>query len=119
MAGEGMTLPWIAVDRCVRSVFDRYFNLRLRSLGNELILLGQMHQNRRMKPIELSQIFLSVGTVIPDRSVDAVVTYCRQEDHQRAHAITEQANLAVAFPQIANGVDSVLDVLYAGSSVIS
>jgi hypothetical protein len=28
-----------------------------------------------MKPIDLSQIFLSIGAVIPDRGVDAVVAH--------------------------------------------
>ena len=35
----------------------------------------------RMKPINLSQIFLSIGAVIPDRGVDAVVAHGCHEDH--------------------------------------
>jgi hypothetical protein len=61
MAGEGMTLTRIAVDRCVRFLSKCRFNRRLCSLGNELILLGQMHEKGRMKPVDLSQIFLSNG----------------------------------------------------------
>src|SRR3984885_8139832 len=72
-----------------------------------------------MKPIDLSQIFLGIGAVIPDRGVDAVVADGCHEDHQRAEAIAEQRNLAVAFREIAYCVDSVFDVLYAGISVIS
>ncbi len=68
-----MTLPWVAVHRRIWLLSKCCFNLRLCSLGNELILLGQMHENGRMKPIDLSQIFLSIGAVIPDRGVDAVV----------------------------------------------
>src|SRR5271168_2599085 len=72
-----------------------------------------------MKPIDLSQIFLSIGAVIPDRGVDAVVTHGCHEDHQRAEAIAVQGNLAVAFREVAYSVDGVLDVLYAGISVVS
>src|ERR1700679_2419474 len=72
MAGEGMTLPRIAVDRRIRFPSKCGFDLSLRSLGNKLVLLGQMHQKGRMKPIDLSQIFFSIAAVIPDRGVDAV-----------------------------------------------
>src|SRR5580658_917173 len=78
-----------------------------------------MYENGRMKPIDLSQIFLSIGAVIPDRGVDAVVTHGCHEDHQRGEAIAEQGNLAVAFRETAYCVDGVLDVLDAGVSVIS
>ena len=56
MAGKGMTLPRIAVHRRVWFHSDCRFNLRLRGFGNELILLGQVHENGRVKPIYLSQI---------------------------------------------------------------
>ncbi len=114
-----MTLPRVAVHRRIWLPGKRCFNLRLCNLGNELILLGQMHEKGRMKPIDLSQIFLSISAVIPDRDVDAVVAHGCDEDHQRAEAIAEQGNLAVAFREIAYCVDSVLDVLDAGISVIS
>src|SRR5579871_5018701 len=119
MTREGMTLARIAVDRCVRFLSKCRFNLRLCSFGDELILLGQMHEKGRMKPIDLSQVFLSIGAVIPDRGVDAVVAHGCHEYHQRAEAIAEQGNLAVAFREIAYCVDGVLDVLYPGISVIS
>ena len=66
-----MTLTRIAVDHCVRFLSKCRFNLRLCGLGNELILLGYMHEKGRMKPIDLSQIFLSIGAVIPDRGVES------------------------------------------------
>src|SRR5271163_1686349 len=72
-----------------------------------------------MKPIDLSEIFLSIGAVIPDRGVDAVVAYGRHEDHQRTQAIAEQGNLAVAFRETACCVNRVLYVPYARISVIS
>src|SRR6266478_5614046 len=119
MAREGVTLTRIAVDRCVRFLSKCRFNLRLCSLGNELILLGYMHEKGRMKPINFSEIFLSIGAVIPDRGVDAVVAHGSHEDHQRAEAIAEQGNLTVAFRETAYCLDGVLDVLYARVSFIS
>src|SRR5580698_4862925 len=65
MTGECMTLPRIAVHRRIRLLSKRRPNHRLRSFGDELILLGQMHENGRMKPIDLSQIFIGIGAVIP------------------------------------------------------
>src|SRR5271167_2404310 len=78
-----------------------------------------MHENGRMKPIDLSEIFLSISSVIPDRGVDAVVAHSCHEDHQRAEAIAEQRNLAVAFRETAYCIDGVFDVSDAGISVIS
>ena len=71
MAGECVTLPRVAVHRRIWFLSECRSNRRLCSLGNELILLGQMHENGRMKPIDLSQVFLGIGAVIPDRGVDA------------------------------------------------
>ena len=64
-----MTLTWIAVDGRVLFLSERRHNLSLCSLGNELILLGQMHEKGHIKPIDLSQIFLSIAAVIPDRGI--------------------------------------------------
>src|SRR5271154_4961823 len=72
MPGEGMILAWIAVNCRVWFPGQCRFNRSLCSLGNKLILLGQMHEKRRMKPIDLSQIFVGVAAVIGDGSVDAV-----------------------------------------------
>jgi hypothetical protein len=44
MAGEGMTLPRVAVHRRIWFLRKCRFNLRLCSLGNEFILLGLMHE---------------------------------------------------------------------------
>src|SRR5580658_713391 len=113
-----MILTRIAVDRRVWFLGKCRFNFSLRSLGNELILLGQMHQKGRIKPIDLSQIFFSIAAVISHCGVDAVVAYGCQEDHQRAEAITEDGNPAVALWEVAYCVDGVLDVLGARVSVI-
>src|SRR5258708_15592022 len=119
MTREGMTLTRIAVDRRVWFLCKCRFNLRLCSLGNELILLGYMHEKGRMKPIDLSQILLSIGAVIPDRSIDAVVADGCHENHQRAEAIASQGNLGFAFRDISDCVDGVLAGLYSGLSVFT
>src|SRR6202045_2822863 len=119
MPREGMILARIAVDRRVWFLSECRFDLSLRSLGNELILLGYMHEKGRMKPIDLSQIFLSIGAVIPDRGVDAVIAHGCHEDHQRAEAIAKQGNLTVAFWETACCVNRVLYVPYARISVVS
>src|SRR6266852_2303580 len=54
MPREGMILTRIAVDCRVRFFGKRRFDLSLRRLGDELVFLGQMHQQGRMKPIDLS-----------------------------------------------------------------
>src|SRR5467141_623503 len=95
MPSEGMMLTRIAVDCRVWFLGKYGLDLSLRRLGNELVLLGQMHQQRRIKPVDLTQIFLSVTTVISDRSIDAVAHGC-QESHQRAEAIAKDGNLAGA-----------------------
>src|SRR5260370_7530203 len=92
MSSKGVMLTRIAADRRVRFFGKCRFDLSLRSLRDELVFLGQMHQHGRMKPLDLSQIFLSVTAVISDRSVDAVAHGC-QKDHQRAEAIAEDSNL--------------------------
>src|SRR5580658_4666734 len=78
-----------------------------------------MHENGRMKPIDLSQIFVSIGAVIPDRGVDAVVAHSCHEDHQCSETIAEQGSLAVAFRETAYCIDGVFNVPDASISVIS
>src|ERR1700722_14730547 len=119
MAGESMTLPRIAGHRGIWLLSKCRPNRRLCSFGDELVLLGQMHENGRMKPIDLSQVFVSVGAVIPDRGVDTVFAHSCHEDHQCSEAIAEQSNFAVTFREIANFIDGVLDVRDPGISVIS
>src|SRR5437879_13144665 len=118
MPGEGVMLTRIAVDRCVWFFGKRRLDLSLRSLGNELVFLGQMHQHGRMKPIDLSKIFLSVTAVISDTSVDAVA-HGSQKENKRPEAISEDSNLSGAPRSIRVAVDSVLSVRRPTVSVIS
>src|SRR5438067_543076 len=78
---EGVMLTRIAIDCRVWFAGKCLLDLSLRRLGNELVLLGQVHQQRRIKTVDLAQIFLSVTAVISDRGVDAVAR-SRQEGHQ-------------------------------------
>src|SRR5580693_8383614 len=119
MAGESMTLPRVAVHRHIWPLSKCLPNRRLCSLGDELVLFGQMRENGCTKPIDLSQVFVSISAVIPDRGIDAVVPHSCHEDHERSKAIAEQGNLAVALRETAYGTDRFFDVLYAGISVIS
>src|SRR5271156_3827952 len=64
-------------------------------------------------------MFFSIAAVISDRCVDAVAAHGCQENHQRAEAIAEDANPAVALREVAYCVDGVLHVLGARVSVIS
>src|SRR5271155_2594468 len=100
MPREGMTLTRIAVDRRVWFLSKCRLALSLRSLRNELVFFGQMHEKGRIKPIDLSQIFLSISAVISDPGVDAVAAHGCQEDHQRAQAIAEEGDLAVALREL-------------------
>ena len=112
-----MILTRIAVDYRAWCLSKCCLDLSLRSLGNELVLLGQVHQQRRMKPVDFAQIFLSVTAVISDRSVNAIARGC-QKGHQGAKAVAEDGNLAGAPRKLGYGVDSVLNVSDAGISVI-
>ena len=110
-------LTWIAVDYRVWFAGKCRLDLSLRWLENKLVLLGEMHQQRRIKPVDLSQIFLSVTAVIDDRSVDAIARG-RQEGHQPAEAIAEDGNPAGAPRQLGHNVGGVLNVPSAGVAVI-
>jgi hypothetical protein len=115
--GEGVILTRIAIDGRVRFAGERRFDFSLRRLGNELVLFGQMHQQRSMKAVDLAQIFLGVAAVIRDRRVDAVARG-RQERHQSAEAKAKDSDLAGALGQFGRNVGGVLDVPGAGVPVI-
>jgi hypothetical protein len=46
---------------------QRRFDLRLRSLGNKLVFLAEMHEERHMELAGFAQILLSVPAVVPVR----------------------------------------------------
>src|ERR1700735_755246 len=95
MSSKGVTLPRIAVDRRVWFAGKFCLDRGLRRLGNELVLLSQMHKQRRTKFIDLAKIFLCVTAVIGDRGIDAAA-HGRQERHQGAETVALDANLARA-----------------------
>ena len=77
MPRESMPLTRVAINHSVRLPRERGLNLRLRGPGNKLIFLSQMHQNGRAKPIDLSQVFFGIATVISDRGVDTRSSFAR------------------------------------------
>ena len=85
MTGEGMTLTRIAVDRIVGFGGKCCLDLSLRSLGNELVLLSQMHKQGRTQIVDLGQILFSVSAVISDSGIE-VAAHGRHERHQGAEA---------------------------------
>src|SRR5271167_3620652 len=119
MPREGMILTRIAVDCRARFFSKCRFDVSLRSLGNELVLFGQMHQKGCVKPAHLSQIFVSVPAVIRDSAIYTLVARGSQEDHQCAETITQKGNFAIALLEVAYCADRVLYVLCARIPVIS
>ena len=111
-----MILTGITVDCRISFARERGFDLGLRRFGNELVLLSEMHQQGRVQAVDLVEIFFGIAAVISDGGVDGVARG-RQEGHQRAEAITQNSDFAVAFGQIGHNVGGVLNVLDAGVSV--
>jgi hypothetical protein len=112
-----VTLTWVAVHRRIGFPSECRLDLGLPGLGNELILLGQMHQLGRTETVDLAEILLCVTTVVGDRSVNAAA-HGRQESHQRSEAVAKYGNLAGALGYLRDGVGGVLDVPNTGISVI-
>src|SRR6266576_3492374 len=118
MPSEGVMLTRIAIDCRVWFAGKCLLDLSLRRLGNELVLLGQVHQQRRIKTVDLAQIFLSVTAVISDRGVDAVARSC-QEGQQATETKAHDGNLTTAVRELGHRVGGILNVSGAGVPVIS
>ena len=110
-------LTRIAVNRRIWFTGECRLDRSLRRLGNELVLLSQMHQQRRIKSVDLVEIFLSVTTVIYDRRIDTIARG-RQESHRSAEAIAKDGNPADTLRQLGHDISGVLNVLGAGVSII-
>ena len=100
-------LARIAVDRRVWFAGKCRLDLSLRSLGNELVFLGQMHQERRIQPIDFPHIFLSVTAVIDDRSVGAIAALPSKKVISPTEAIAENTHFAGAFRQLGYDVGGI------------
>src|ERR1700691_1908828 len=61
MTREGMILTLIAVDRCIRFLSECRFNLRLCSLGNELILFGTLWRYYGKPALERARVTKQVS----------------------------------------------------------
>src|SRR5260370_29675541 len=103
MPSEGVMLPRIAVDRRVWLAGKGRLDLSLRCLGNELVLLSQMHKQGRTKMVDLAQVLFGVSAVISDGGID-VAAYSRQERHQGAEAVALDGNLTRPLRQFGHAV---------------
>ena len=82
MPSEGVALTGIAVDRRIGLAGKSRLDLSLRRLGNELVLLSQMHKQGRTKIVDLFQVLFGVSAVIGDgfqraSKVDLYARPCR------------------------------------------
>src|SRR5271170_7831571 len=118
MPREGVILTRIAVDHRVWFTGKCRPNLSLRWLGNELVLLGQVHQQRRIKPVDLGQIFFRITAMISNHSVDFVAGG-RDKYHQPAKTISEQGDLSCRPCQLNSGADRVHDIFHARLAIPS
>src|SRR5260370_31803937 len=91
MPSEGVVLTRIAVDRRVWLAGKRRLDLSLRRLGNKLVLLGQMHEQRRVKPVDLPPLLLSVTPLIDDPSVHGAAR-ARHDGPQPTQAIAAHSH---------------------------
>src|SRR5713226_4410985 len=117
MPSEGVMLPRIAVDRRVWLAGKGRLDLSLRRLGNELVLLSQMHKQGRTKIVDLAQVLFGVTAVISDGSID-VAAHGRQERHQGTETIALDGNLARAIRQFGHGVQRVLNISDTSITII-
>ncbi len=112
-----MTLPWIAVDRRVWLAGKRRLDLGLRYLGNELVLLSQMHQQGRSKIVDLAQVLFGVSAMIGDGGID-VAAHGRHECHQGAEAVALDGKLARALRQFGDSFQGVMNISDASVTII-
>src|SRR5580704_6266733 len=117
MPSEVMTLPRIAVDRRVCFASKYRLDLSLRCLGNELVLLSQMHKEGRTKIVDLAQVLFGVSAVISDGGID-VAAHGRQERHQGAEAVALDGNLARALRDFGHSIQGVADISDASVTII-
>ena len=117
MPGKGVTLARIAVDYRVWFVGKSRLDLGLGRLGNELVLLAEMHQERRTKIVDLTQVFFGVSAVISDGGVD-VAAHGRQERHQGAEAIALDGELSRTVRQPGHNVQGVPDISDTGVAIV-
>src|SRR5579872_379077 len=118
MPSEGVTLARIAVDCRIWVACERLLDMGLRRLGNELVLLSQMHEQGRTKIVDLAQVLFGVTAVIGDGGID-VAAHGRQERHQGAEAVALDGNLARALRQFGHSVQGVLDISDASVTIVS
>src|SRR5580693_561218 len=102
--GEGVTLTRIAVNGRVRFSCQRRFDLSLRRLRDEFVLLAEVRQQGGVQPANLAEVFLRVAPVISDSGVDLVAGGC-DKGHQCTEAVPLQGNLSSRLWQLNSSAD--------------
>src|SRR5271170_6283499 len=118
MPGEGVTLPWIAVDRRFCFAGKCCLDLSLCCSGDKLVLLPQMHKQGRMKILDLTQVSLGVTAMIGDGGIDLAAYGCK-ERHQGAEAVPLDGNLARTFRKSGHSVQGFFNISDASVTIIS
>ena len=80
MAREGVVASGIAVDRRAGGVSERLLDARPGVFGDEFVLLGQVHQQRRPDAPSFAKVAFGVAAVIGDGGVE-IMTGCGQVGH--------------------------------------
>ncbi len=117
VAGEGVTLTRIAVNGRVGSSCQGRFDLSLRGLRDELVLLAEVHQQRSFQSANLAEVFFRVAAVIGNGGVD-FVSGGRNEGHQSTQAVPLQGNLSGRLRQLNSGADRFHDVARTRIAII-
>src|SRR5579862_5669034 len=116
MPSEGMTLARIAVDCRIGVAGECLLDLGLRRLGNELVLLSQMHKQGCTKTVDLAQVLFGITAMIGDGGID-VAAYGRQERHQGAEAVALDGNLARTLRQFGQSVQGFVNISDASVTI--
>src|SRR5580704_4057999 len=117
MPGKGVTLTRIAVNSRVRLFCEGRFDLSLRRLRDELVLLAEVHQQRGLQPANFAQVFFRVSAMISNGGVD-FVPGGRDKYHQCTEAVPLQGDLSSGLWQLNSGAYRFHDIFRAGIAII-
>jgi hypothetical protein len=117
MPGEGVTLTWIAVNGRARLFCERRFDLSLRRLRDEFVLLAEVHQQGGVQPANLAEVFFRVAAMIGNGGVD-LIAGGRDKGHQCTEAVPLQGNLSGRLWQLNSGADRFHDIFRARIAII-
>src|SRR5208282_5402164 len=93
-ASECVILFWISINRCMRMFRHLAGDLLNRTLGNELIIVGKMHENRFLDQVGISELAVDATTVVGNGAVHIGVTG-HLEGHQTAQTETNTTDFTI------------------------